>query len=74
MKTVDVNTTIVDGYLKLLESLSPNNKLDLISKLSDSIKSDLGKEKKFFKKAFGAFQSAKEAEQIISETRGNKAQ
>jgi len=72
MKTIDVNTSIIDGYIKLLDSLSPSSKLDLISKLTDSIKSDIGDKKNTFKKAFGAFHSKKDAQQIISEIRSSR--
>jgi hypothetical protein len=30
MKAIDINTTLIEGYLQLLDNLSPNNKLDLI--------------------------------------------
>lgn len=63
----EINTSIIDGYVELLDNLSTNNKLDLISRLSDSIKSDLTEKKSSFKKAFGAFDSKKSAEDIIHE-------
>jgi len=72
MKAADINTSIIDGYIKLLDNLSPNNKLDLISKLTDSIKLDIGNKKHSFKKAFGAFQSKKNAEEIISDIRNSR--
>jgi hypothetical protein len=72
MKTAENNTTIVDGYIGLLDNLSPNNKLDLISKLTVSVKTDLAKKKSTFKKAFGAFDSKKSAEEIIAEIRGSR--
>lgn len=59
MKTVDINTTIIDGYVQMLDNLSPSNKLDLISKLTASVKSDITNKKSSFKEAFGAFQSEK---------------
>jgi hypothetical protein len=72
MKTVDINTTLVDGYLRLLENLSPGNKLDLISKLTLSVKTDITDRKKSFKKSFGAFESSKSAEEINKELRESK--
>lgn len=66
MRTAE-NTTIVDGYIELLENLSPSDKLDLISKLTASVKADLNNKKSSFKKAFGAFDSEKSAEEIIDE-------
>lgn len=67
MRIAEINTIIVDGYVGLLDNLSTNNKLDLISKLTDSVKSDLIEKKSSFKKSFGAFESKKSAEEIIEE-------
>ena len=72
MKTTTANTTIIDGYVQLLENLSPSNKLDLIAKLTASIKIDLTNRKTSFKKAFGAFESTKSAEEIIDEIRNSR--
>lgn len=67
MKAIDINTTLIDGYLRLLENLSPSNKLDLISKLTLSVKSDMSDRKKSFYKAFGAWESKQTAEEIIKD-------
>lgn len=73
MKAVDVNTTLIEGYLQLLENLSPGNKLDLISKLTLSVKTDVtDKKKKSFEKSFGAFESTKSAEEIIAELNSSR--
>lgn len=72
MRTAEINTTIVDGYVGLLDNLSTNNKLDLISKLTALVKSDLTDKKSSFKKAFGAFDSKKSAEEIIQEIRNSR--
>lgn len=72
MKTAEINTTIIDGYIELLDNLSSGDKLDLISKLTISVKTDLTKRKSTFKKAFGAFHSKKTAEQIIDEIRSSR--
>jgi len=72
MRTVEINTTIVDGYVGLLDNLSINNKLDLISKLTASVKTDLTNKKSSFKKAFGAFDSKMSAEVIIEEIRNRR--
>ncbi len=39
MKATSLKFNLIDSYLGLLENLSPDNKLELISKLSDSLKS-----------------------------------
>ncbi len=69
MRLTEINTTIVDGYVMLLDNLSTNIKLDLISKLTASVKADLTDKKSSFKKSFGAFDSKKTAEEIIEEIR-----
>lgn len=72
MRTAEINTIIVDGYVGLLDFLSTNDKLDLISKLTDSVKSDLTNKKSSFKKSFGAFESKKTAEEINGEIRNSR--
>jgi len=72
MRVAELNTTIVDGYVGLLHNLSTNNKLDLISKLTASVKTDLTNKKSSFKKSFGAFDSKKSAEEIIEEIRNSR--
>lgn len=72
MKTIDANTTLIEGYLRLLNNLSPDNKLDLISKLTLSVKTDISDRKRTFKKAFGAFQSKKSADEIINDIRNSR--
>lgn len=65
METIDINTTLIEGYLRLLNNLSPDNKLDLISKLTLSIKSDIADRKSSFYKAFGEWESELSADEII---------
>ena len=72
MNIAGTNTTIIEGYLQMLDNLSPSNKVDLIAKLSASVKSDIKSKKSTFKKAFGAFQPEKSADEIINEIRGSR--
>ncbi len=72
MKALDINTTLIEGYLRLLDNLSPNNKLDLISKLTLTVKEDLTDKKKSFYKAFGAWESKQSAEEIINDIRNSR--
>ncbi len=72
MTTSKINTTIIDGYIGLLNNLSPSNKLELISKLTNSVKTDLLNKKSSFKKSFGAFESSKSADEIIEEIRNSR--
>ena len=72
MKTAEISSTIIDGYVGLLDNLSSGDKLDLISKLTASVKTDLTTRKSTFKEAFGAFDSKKTAEQIVDEIRSSR--
>ena len=72
MKTANSNTTLIDGYLKLLANLSPGNKIDLISRLSQTVKADINKNNKSFYQAFGAWKGNQSAEQIINEVRNSR--
>ncbi len=72
MRAAEINTTIVDGYVGLLDNLSTNNKLDLISKLTASVKTDLTNKKSSFRKAFGAFDSKKSVAEMIEEIRDSR--
>jgi hypothetical protein len=72
MKEADANKVLVDGYLRLLDNLSPGSKLDLISRLAMSVKSDITDRKTSFKKSFGAFESTKSAQEIIEEIRASR--
>jgi len=72
MKSIDINTTLIDGYLLLLNNLSANNKLDLISKLTESVKADIGERKNSFYKSFGAWESKQTSDEIIAEIRNSR--
>lgn len=72
MKTTDINTVLIESYFGLIKNLSPEIKLDLIEKLSKTLKGDLSKNKSSFKSAFGAWKSDKSADEIIIELRGNR--
>ena len=72
MKTINIKNTIIEGYVQLLDNLSPDIKLDLISKLTQSVKADLKVKKSAFKKSFGSFASKKTAEEINNEIRSSR--
>jgi len=72
MNTADINTKLIDSYLTLLKNMSAQNKLDLISKLTNTVKTDLAQENTAFCKAFGGWdknESAKELIETIKESR-----
>ena len=72
MKNIDINTNLVEGYLRLLNNLSPNNKLDLISKLTHSVKTDMKKKGSSFYDAFGAWRSKYSADEIIKDIHSSR--
>jgi hypothetical protein len=72
MKLIDINTTLIEGYLKLLGNLSPNTKLDLISKLSLSLKLENSDDTKSFFKAYAAWKSDETAEEMIEEINNSR--
>ena len=67
MQAVDINKKLVDSYLELLKNLSPNSKLDLISKLSDSLKSGKKNKVNSLKLLSEDFIPEKSADEIIEE-------
>lgn len=71
MKAANLN--IIDSYIGLLNNLSPDNKLELISRLSQSLKSEKNIENKPFQELFGAFKSEDSAETIIEDIRKSRA-
>jgi hypothetical protein len=72
MKTIDINTTLIEGYLRMLDNLSTSNKLDLISKLTLSVKTGITDRRKSFYKAFGSWESKQSADEIIKGIRESR--
>ncbi len=67
MKAADLKFNLIDSYLGLLNNLSVDNKLELISKLSDSLKDSKKSTDKSIHELYGAFVTTKSAEEIILE-------
>lgn len=65
MNTADINTKLINSYLSLLKNMSVQNKLDLISKLTNTVKTDIAQEKTEFYKAFGGWDKNESAEELI---------
>jgi hypothetical protein len=65
MNTADINTKLIDSYLSMLKNMSTQNKLDLISKLTNTVKTDIGQENTEFYKAFGGWDETESAEELI---------
>jgi hypothetical protein len=71
MKATNLKFNLVDSYFVLLENLSPDNKLELISKPSDSLKSSKKNNEKSSDKSLddlsGAFIFDKSSDDLIKE-------
>ena len=63
---------IVETYTGLLEGLSADNKIELIEKLSKSLKTDIKDKDKKFYSSFGAFASEKSPKEIIKEIKADR--
>jgi hypothetical protein len=72
MKAADLKFNLIDSYLGLLNSLSPDSKLELIAKLSDSLKGPKKPADKSISDLYGAFISKKSADEIITELKNSR--
>ena len=63
------HASLADYYFGLLENLNADSKLDLISKLSQSLKKDELAVNTPLKALFGAYKSEESAEEIIASIR-----
>lgn len=66
------NKNIVDTYSRLFEGLDSFTKLELIERLSKSLKKEKNSKEKAFFKSFGAFNSDKSAEEIVTEIKASR--
>ncbi len=67
MKTANVNTNLIDAHLVLLKSLNPENKLALIAKLSQSLKTKQKEKDTSWKELFGALELDQPVEDFIAD-------
>jgi hypothetical protein len=65
MKVVNFNSNLINGYIHLLERLSPKNKMDLITQLSKFTSTKKNNTINEFTNSFGAWKSNESAEEII---------
>ena len=72
MGTTTQSTNIADYYFGFLKNLNHDSKLDLISKLSESLKTSALKEEISLQSLFGAYESSESAEEIIAELRSSR--
>ena len=72
MNTADINTKLIDSYISLLKNMSAQNKLDLTSRLTNTVKADLEQEKSDFYKAFDGWDKNESAEELLETIKGTR--
>jgi hypothetical protein len=66
------NTEMIDSYFSLLKSLSPNNKLELIAKLSKSMKTTKKAKDNSWKSLFGSLKLGQSADDFVKELKADR--
>ena len=72
MNTTDINTNLIDNYFSLLKSLSPNNKLELIARLSKSMKITKKTKDNSWKELFGALTLDQPVDEFVEELKKDR--
>jgi hypothetical protein len=72
MSAIVQHTDIADYYLGVLQNLNHDSKLDLISKLSQSLKTGMPADAITLQSLYGAYQSDETAEEIIAAIRASR--
>lgn len=72
MNTADINTALIDSYFSLLKSLSPNSKLELIARLSKSMKTTKKTKDNSWKSLFGAMVLDQSADEFVEELKKDR--
>ncbi|MFP5042477.1 hypothetical protein [Parasediminibacterium sp. JCM 36343] len=72
MASLNQQISIADYYFGFLKNLNTNSKLDLISKLSQSLKESDKVEETSLDSLFGAYKSDETAEEIIEGLRASR--
>lgn len=67
MTSSDININLIESYFGLLKNLSADSKLELIAKLSNSMKTTKPLKEVDLKSLYGAFVSDKSADELIDE-------
>ncbi len=68
MKFTNMNTALMDNYYSLLKNLSHDNKLELIARLSKSMKSSKKAKKEIsLSSLYGSWDSEESADELITE-------
>jgi hypothetical protein len=72
MNTSSQHISLAEYYFGLLQHLNADSKLDLISKLSQSLKEDETISETSLQSLFGAYKSGETADEIIAEIRASR--
>ena len=72
MNNADINTTLIDSYFTLLKGLSADNKLELIAKLSKSMKTAKKEKDVSWKALFGALKLDQSADDFIKDLKDDR--
>lgn len=72
MKNADININLVDSYYVLLKNLSPENKLELIARLSKSMVTAKQTKDKTWKALFGSLALDQSADEFIDELKKDR--
>ncbi|MDZ7691013.1 MAG: hypothetical protein U5K69_07725 [Balneolaceae bacterium] len=72
METADIDSRLVESYITLLKNMSTSNKLDLISRLTQSVKTDIDEAKSRIYESFGAWQGDEGADELINVIRESR--
>ncbi len=65
--------SIIDSYMMFLQTLRPDARRALISKLTQSLKSEPKKPKNLFAKSFGAWVGNESADDIVKEIKDSRS-
>ena len=69
MRTVDINTNLIESYYAFLKNLGADSKFDLIERLSRSMKDSKKSKDDSIKSLYGAFISEHSADELIDDIR-----
>jgi hypothetical protein len=72
MKSTDIDTTLINSYFTLLKSLSPNNKLELIARLSNSLKKTKKVKDNSWKSLYGSLELDQSADDFVAELKNDR--
>lgn len=72
MNSADINSSLIDSYFSLLKNLSPNSKLELIARLSKSMKTTKKTKDNSWKSLFGALVLDQSADEFIEELKKDR--